>query len=510
MSEGTFYKMSDAELSAVRIGIQQTLLRKGEPDQKARGIASKYDDDNTLNYLASCTLEMKNRLYPKLDNFDVIDAIINYGDGMTVEDKGLNNIAYRILTRWHEDHNIEKPAFIDGIPNNEKKLSEIMLKYATEANPKGYPKPSLMAGYSRVVPSDKQRRKQATQPDPSEPEPNWFAWWLMMNGGSPFTKIWTIDDTEPANPYRGLVGLDMSSVHIPIPTDEGEDEGDGEDEVDLMTLLGVKPFIPTKKLNPPTETENIIGAMIDAGCNVFIAGPPGLGKTYSVEQYCIRHRIPLFMCTSPQMSVDITGYTDANGKYVPSEFVKGCVYKGKCVILIEEIDRSLPDALIPMNSAIANGILGTLGLGTISVNPDAIFIATGNTNGLGATDDITTAQQLDGSTLDRFVTEWVDWNHDVAMGRCKDNAKLVEFAEDYRRAHMSKGFSGGNITYRALQNITALENAKFEFTTEMILQRAVIKHMLTRNDLGTIISLMTCTSNPYYKALYKIWRDMDA
>ena len=510
MSEGTFYKMTDAELSAVRTGIQQTLMKRGEPDQKARGIAPKYDDDNTLNYLASCTLEMKNRLYPKLDNFDVIDAIINYGDGMTVEDKGLNNIAYRILTRWHEDHDIKKPMFIDGIPNNEKKLSEIMLKYATEANPKGYPKPSLMAGYSRVVPSDKQRRKQATQPDPSETEPNWFAWWLMMNGGSPFTKIWTIDDTEPANPYRGLVGLDMSNVHIPIPMDEDKGEDEGEDEVDLMTLLGVKPFIPTKKLNPPTETENIIGAMIDAGCNVFIAGPPGLGKTYSVEQYCIRHRIPLFMCTSPQMSVDITGYTDANGKYVPSEFIKGCVYKGKCVILIEEIDRSLPDALIPMNSAIANGILGTLGLGTISVNPDAIFIATGNTNGLGATDDITTAQQLDGSTLDRFVTEWVDWNHDVAMGRCKDNAKLVEFAEDYRRAHMSKGFSGGNITYRALQNITALENAKFKFTTEMILQRAVIKHMLTRNDLGTIISLMTCTSNPYYKALYKIWRDMDA
>ena len=506
MSEGTFYKMSDAELSAVRTGITQTLLRRGEPDQKVRGIAPKYSDDNVLNYLASCTLEMKNRLYPKLDNFDVIDAIINYGDGMTIEDKGLNNIAYRILTRWHEDHDIEKPAFIDGIPNNEKKLSAMMLKYATEANPKGMPKPSLMLGFSRVIPTDRQRR-QTTQPAPSEPEPNWFAWWLMMNGGSPFTKIWTIDDTEPANPYRGLVGLDMSNVHIPIPTDEDEDEG----EVDLMALLGVKPFIPKKKLNPPTETEIIISAMIDAGCNVFIAGPPGLGKTYSVEQYCIRNKIPLFMTTSPQMSVDITGYTDANGKYVPSEFVKGCVFKGKCVILIEEIDRSIPDALIPMNSAIANGILGTLGLGTISVNPDAIFVVTGNTNGLGATGSITTAQQLDASTLDRFVTEWVEWNHDVAMGRCKNNAELVEFAEDYRKAHMSKGFDGGNITYRALQNVTALENSKtFKFTTEMILQRAILKNQLTRNDIGTIISLMTCTDNPYYKALYKIWREMDA
>lgn len=499
---GTFYKMSDAEISAVRTGIQQTLNNRGDPEQKARGIAQKYmEEDDVLNYLASCTLEMKRRLYPDLVDFDIIDAIINYGDGMTINDKGLNNVAYRILTRWYMDHGLDIPEFVDGVYNIEKNLSQIMAKYATPDNPKGYPKPKLMAGFCRVVQPDKARKKaQANQPAPPAIDA-YRVWWIVLNGGTE-VRVYTPDDAEPMNPYKGLVGLTMEWFTLPEPEPEPEVETDVE--------LDIKPFIPNKPLNPPTETENIIGAMIEAGCNVFIAGPPGLGKTYSVEQYCIRHRIPLFMCTSPQMSVDITGYTDANGKYVPSEFVKGCVYKGKCVILIEEIDRSLPDALIPMNSVIANGILGTLGLGTISVNPDAIFIATGNTNGLGATDDITTAQQLDGSTLDRFVTEWVDWNHDVAMGRCKDNAKLVEFAEDYRRAHMSKGFSGGNITYRALQNITALENAKFKFTTEMILQRAVIKHMLTRNDLGTIISLMTCTSNPYYKALYKIWRDMDA
>lgn len=500
MSEGTFYKMTDAELSAVRTGIQQTLMKRGEPDQKARGIAPKYDDDNTLNYLASCTLEMKNRLYPKLDNFDVIDAIINYGDGMTIEDKGLNNIAYRILTRWHEDHDIEKPAFVDGIPNNEKKLSEMMLKYATEANPKGYPKPSLMAGYSRVVPTDKQRRKQATQPAPSEPEPNWFAWWLMMNGGSPFTKIWTIDDTEPANPYRGLVGLDMSNVHIPIPEPKPEPE----------TEVEVEGHVPDIPLCPPTAEELEIGAIIESGLNVFIAGPPGLGKTYSVMQYCARHGIPLFVCTSPQMSVDITGFTDAHGNYVPSEFVKGCLYRGKCVILIEEMDRSLPDALIPMNSAIANGILGTLGLGTIKVNPNAIFIATGNTNGLGQTEDINTAQQLDASTLDRFVTYWMDWSHDVALGRCNNNTELVAFAEDYRYAHCGLGLKGGAITYRALQNITALENSKaFKFTTKRVLELAVTKNMLKRDDIGRIIDCMTC-NNKYTDALRQVWRDAPA
>lgn len=505
MTTDTYYRMTDAELAIVRAGIVDDLDKRGNATQKARGINPLYmTDPTTLNNLASCTIALKNRIYPDLKDFDVVDAIIAYGHGLTGNFRGATNMGYRVLTCWMDDHNIEKPKVVADVKNIEQNLSTIF-----EALGTAWPDPEKMNGYSHIVPPDKEIQpdppaEQSETPaiviDPYIPNgnENWLAFYLMYGG----TMTPIQYETDPTNPYHGLYGLDWSGVEWPeIKPKVSEDEPTTE----IPEVVG---FVPKVKLNPPTKEEEELKALIEAGLNVFIAGPPGLGKTYTVEQYCARHNIPLFMCTSPQMAVDIIGFTDANGHYVPSEFVKGCLYHGRCIILIEEIDRSLPDALIPMNSAIANGLIGTLGLGTLSVNPDAIFIATANTNGLGMTEDIVSAQQLDGSTLDRFVTTWVQWSHDVALSMADGDTELVEFAEDFREAREGVRMNGGNVTYRAVRNMTALRKSAFKFSDARMIEICITKHMYDKTALGSVVSSLKHPKNRYAKALKGLYDAM--
>lgn len=241
---------------------------------------------------------------------------------------------------------------------------------------------------------------------------------------------------------------------------------------------------------------------------MFLAGPAGVGKTNLVKTIAEVCGIPLHIVTSPQMSTDITGFVDAHGNFVDTEFTRGCRGTERNIILIEEMDRSMPDALIPMNSAIANGLLGSLGAGTIEVNPNVIFMATGNTNGLGQTDEFNTAQQLDGSTLSRFVTVWIDWVHSTAISIADGNAELVEFAEDYRQAHDKAKIHGGGFEYRTLINITRLERSGM-FELDRILEIALLKNAVDRTSVGNIIVNMRCRKpNRYFDALNELYKGM--
>jgi cobaltochelatase CobS len=155
---------------------------------------------------------------------------------------------------------------------------------------------------------------------------------------------------------------------------------------------------------------------------VFLKGPAGSGKTTAGENVAKALDLPFF-CQSmgPQTSQSqLLGYpTAGTGEYVPGLLYEP--YKNGGVVLLDEIDNANPGVVTTLNSATSNGYCSfpysaspETG-GMIKRHPDCVFIAAGNTFGKGADALYVGRQQLDGASLNRFVS--VEWNYDEKLER---------------------------------------------------------------------------------------------
>ena len=240
--------------------------------------------------------------------------------------------------------------------------------------------------------------------------------------------------------------------------------------------------------------------------NIMLVGPRGIGKTEMVIQaakalnavYPEMCAVP-YMITSPQMKHEVTGYGNATGEYVPTEFTKGYVAPG--ITLIEEMDRSEPTALIAMNAALANKIMDTPVQGMIEQNQFCNVVATANTAGIGATIMYNTANQLDASTRDRFVYLEMEFDEELALQIAKGDKHLVEFVKRWNTACELEGMVHYTCSYRALVDIKDLRN-EMGFTVREALENVVLKAAVPKDNLRSILDKMKDISmNPYFSAM---------
>lgn len=247
--------------------------------------------------------------------------------------------------------------------------------------------------------------------------------------------------------------------------------------------------------------------------NIMLVGPRGIGKTEMVIQaakalnsvYPEMCAIP-YMITSPQMKHEVTGYGNATGEYVPTEFTKGYVAAG--ITLIEEMDRSEPTALIAMNAALANKIMDTPVQGMIVQNDLCNVVATANTAGIGATEMYNTASQLDASTRDRFVYLEMDFDEELAVQIARGDKHLVEFVKRWNTACEYEGLMQNTCSYRALVDIKDLRDG-MGFTIREALENVVLKAAVPKDNLKSILDKMQDISmNPYFSAMGLIQASM--
>ena len=86
---------------------------------------------------------------------------------------------------------------------------------------------------------------------------------------------------------------------------------------------------------------------------ILLKGPAGGGKNICIEQIASALNLSLFRCNSPQDKFELEGFIDAKGTYQETAFYKAFTQGG--VLLLDEIDNSMPSALIAINDAIGNG-----------------------------------------------------------------------------------------------------------------------------------------------------------
>ena len=237
-----------------------------------------------------------------------------------------------------------------------------------------------------------------------------------------------------------------------------------------------------------------IKTCVESKIPVYLAGPAGSGKNHTLEQIAKAMGLDFYFTNSVQQEYKLTGFIDAGGNYHETEFYKAFKYGG--LFFLDEMDASIPEVLVLLNAAIANGYF-EFPNGKIEAHEDFRVVAAGNTVGSGADEAYTGRMVLDQATLDRFVIIEFGYDLGIQLVLAKGNHKLIAFIENLRKQAEDKGIRA-TFSYRCITMVTKLEEAGLPL--EEIIRIAVVKGM----DKDTINTFETQSGNQYSEALYKV------
>lgn len=226
--------------------------------------------------------------------------------------------------------------------------------------------------------------------------------------------------SQPVNPeqVRAIVRKELEGLVLPVTVNLKSESG----EVRKLEGLHHRRF--------PDLLQKV-----QAGVNVWLAGPAGTGKTTAAANVAKALDLKFFFNGAIDNEYKLLGFTDAQGRVVSrpfrEAFEKGGVY------LFDEVDASLPGALLAFNAAMANGHCDFPD-GCIERHKDFRAIAAANTYGYGANADYVGRNRMDGAFLDRFVMQ--GWEIDEVLERSiAGNDKWVTYVQDVRKRVSSKG-----------------------------------------------------------------------
>ena len=183
-----------------------------------------------------------------------------------------------------------------------------------------------------------------------------------------------------------------------LKAEEEEKKRKAEEEAKMIDMSKLQPHEQLKKL-------------IEAGMrNIWMVGPAGCGKSTMARMTAKELNLP-YLCISCGIGTSATEFLGY--KYPTRESTKFAEYYAKpSIILIDEMTALDPAVGQVLNAALANEEIETT-TGLVSRNPECIIIATSNTFGSGASRQYVANNQLDASTIDRFIGGIIEVDYSV-------------------------------------------------------------------------------------------------
>jgi cobaltochelatase CobS len=164
--------------------------------------------------------------------------------------------------------------------------------------------------------------------------------------------------------------------------------------------------------------------------NIYLVGSAGSGKTTACQNIAKALDVPFYFTGAISSEYKLTGFINAQGTIVTTEFRKA--YENGGLFLFDEIDASMPGALLAFNAALANNFMDFPDK-KIARHKDFYCIAAANTFGSGADRQYVGRNQLDAASLDRFI--FFNWEIDEDLEReiAKDN-EWVTYVQRIRQS----------------------------------------------------------------------------
>lgn len=210
----------------------------------------------------------------------------------------------------------------------------------------------------------------------------------------------------------------------------------------------------------PRPTEGFVHEKFDTVCKfvankepVFLTGPAGSGKNHLCKQVADALGLKFYFTNAVTQEYKLTGFTDANGNYQETQFYKA--FKNGGLFMLDEMDASIPEVLVILNAAIANGYFDfPAPIGYVEAHPDFRVIAAGNTTGHGADYEYVGRNQLDAASLDRFAVVPIDYSIEIENGIAGD-IELADFCREFRKASQMAGVQV-IVSYRAISRLAKM------------------------------------------------------
>lgn len=258
------------------------------------------------------------------------------------------------------------------------------------------------------------------------------------------------------------------------------------------------------EVHTPTEVKKFEGVthekfddileLVNLDIPVFLTGPAGAGKNVICKQIAKALDLEFYFTNAVTQEYKLTGFIDANGHYIETEFYKA--FKNGGLFMLDELDASIPEVLIILNAAIANRYFDFPN-GKIEAHPNFRVIAAGNTYGTGADSEYSGRFQLDAASLDRFAIVEIYYSEQIENAIAQNNSTVLDFCRGFREACEEVGIKH-LCTYRTIERITKLSTSQRMFQPIDVLKMALYKE-LSKDDLNIIINHMTIKHSRFFE-----------
>ena len=232
---------------------------------------------------------------------------------------------------------------------------------------------------------------------------------------------------------------------------------------------------------------------------VMLVGNAGTGKNVIASQVAKALGLEFYFSNAITQEYKLTGFVDAMGNYQKTQFYDAFTKGG--LFLLDEMDASIPEALIILNCAIANRYFDFPKVGRVYAHKDFRVIACANTYGTGASTEYVGRNQLDGASLNRFALVEVGYDPRIEEFSAHGNKDVLEFCRNFRKACDNNG-THTIVSYRDISRLAKMiDGAKLD--VKSALRSCVIKG-LENDSLRMIYDTMEdCEYKKILKELIK-------
>lgn len=248
-----------------------------------------------------------------------------------------------------------------------------------------------------------------------------------------------------------------------------------------------------------TKEFKAIVTTVKKGYPVYMHGDAGTGKSHTAKQVAEALGLPFYESQQVIFAHEMKGYGDAAGHFVPTPFYKAFTEGG--LFFLDEIDASQPEALVVLNTAIANGRFDFPVIGNVKAHENFRVIAAGNTKMTGADLEYTARSVQDASTKNRFFFVAVDYTEEIENMLSGGEIAVADFCRDLRKA---KTLAQINlcVSYRQIKALSD-KDMQEAWGLENLLKGGVFKE-LENDEIRIIYGYLSNKTNRWAKAMAEL------